>query len=87
MITRPIPPPLRIIRDGGDPSVCEICGSSLKRRWFGLGRVIGCLQQECWNWHGWTLLPAGTNRPINLYGAPKKPLPGQALPRTRSDHR
>lgn len=68
----PIPPPGRIIREGC-VATCEICGSSLKRRWFGLGAVIGCLQPKCWNWHGWSYLPAGRNRPIDLYGAPVKP--------------
>lgn len=68
----PIPPPCRIIREGGCVGICDICGSSLKRRWFGLGKVIGCLQPKCWNWHGWSYLPAGSNRPIDLYGAPEK---------------
>lgn len=69
----PIPPPCRIIREGGCAGFCDICGSSLKRRWFGLGAIIGCLQPKCWNWHGWRHLPAGSNRPIDLYGAPEKP--------------
>ena len=84
----PIPPPGRLRREGSGPDACEICGSSLKRRWFGLGRAIGCLQPKCWNWHGWTLLPANCNRPIDLYGAPKKPAaPPSPPPRARSDHR
>jgi hypothetical protein len=76
----PIPPPCRIIREGGCPGVCDICGSSLKRRWFGLGKIIGCLQPKCWNWHGWSHLPAGHNRPIDLYGAPEKPPYRSQLP-------
>lgn len=69
----PIPPPCRIIREGGGACFCDICGSSLKRRWFGLGAVIGCLQPKCWNWHGWSLLPVGRKRPPDLYGAPERP--------------
>lgn len=82
----PIPPPCRIIREGGCSGFCDICGSSLKRSWFGLGKVIGCLQPKCWNWHGWSQLPAGHNRPIDLYGAPEKPpyevQPSRPWPRT-----
>lgn len=76
---KPIPPPLRIIREGS-VARCHICGSSLKRRWFGLGAAIGCLQPKCWNWHGWSQLPVGSNRPIDLYGAPAKPPPPPAPP-------
>jgi len=68
----PTPPPGRIICEG-TISRCDVCGSSLKRRWFGLGKAIGCLQPKCWNWHGWSSLPAGSNRPIDSYGAPEKP--------------
>lgn len=79
----PIPPPCRIIREGGCGGICDICGSSLKRRWFGLGKVIGCLQPKCWNWHGWSHLPVGSNRPSDLYGAPEKPPYVSQLPTPR----
>lgn len=72
LVKPPVPPPCRIVREG-TIGRCEICGSSLKRRWFGLGSVLGCLQPKCWNWHGWSYLPVGHNRPIDLYGAPEKP--------------
>jgi hypothetical protein len=84
--TKPAPPPMRLIRESSvlelrDPSFCRICGSSLKRSWFGLGKVIGCIQSKCWNYYEWTFLPAGVNRSPYLYGAPKKPLPPPPPPR------
>jgi hypothetical protein len=70
---KPTPPPGRIIREGGSIAQCRICGSSMKRAWFGFGRLLGCIQPKCWNFHGWRALPAGTNRSPDLYGAPRKP--------------
>lgn len=78
----PIPPPGRILREGCI-EICDICGSSLKRRWFGLGAVIGCLQPKCWNWHGWANMPARLNRPIDLYGAPERPAAPPPPPQTK----
>lgn len=77
----PTPPPSRIIREGGSTCRCDICGSSMKRAWFGLGRLLGCIQPKCWNYHGYRNLPAGMNRSPYLYGAPVKPEAPPAPPR------
>lgn len=80
MTAKPIPPPSRIIREGGGTRRCEICHSSVKRRWFGLGRIVGCIQPRCWNYYGYKDLPAGVNPPPDLYGGPVKGSPPPSPP-------
>jgi hypothetical protein len=69
---RPTPPPCRLIKEGG-VDFCKTCGSTQKRAWFGLGRVLGCIQPKCWNYYRWRSLPVGVNPPAGLYGGPVKP--------------
>ncbi len=45
----PKPPCSRIIKEGAI-GICPKCGSSVKRSFFGLGRVLGCIQPECENY-------------------------------------
>jgi len=48
---RPKAPPLKLIREDGRIPFCPYCGSSVNRAWFGFGRVLGCIQPECVNYH------------------------------------
>jgi hypothetical protein len=78
---------MRLIAEGGlqlfGNSFCDICGSSQKKAFFGLGQILGCIQPKCWNYFEWKNLPAGVNKSILLYGAPKKPQPPPSPPKVR----
>jgi hypothetical protein len=67
-----------------DGTVCQTCGSTQKRAWFGLGRVLGCIQPKCWNYYMWRQLPVGVNPPPGLYGGPLKPPAPPAPPLARN---
>jgi len=44
----PSPPPIRILKEGS-LGICDKCGSSLKKTWF--GKTLGCVQQKCSNYY------------------------------------
>ena len=44
----PSPPPCRILKEGS-LGICDKCGSSLKKTWF--GKVLGCIQPKCSNYY------------------------------------
>lgn len=49
----PFPPPSsigRIIIEGSNAD-CPLCHSTVKYKWFGLGKSIGCIQPLCENYY------------------------------------
>lgn len=63
----PTPPMTRMVGLGG---CCPKCGSSEKRAWFGLGRVLGCIQPECDKYYGHRRVGSNPLPPTGL-----KPMP------------
>jgi hypothetical protein len=52
---------IRVIEEGSNPKdSCDLCGSTLKRRWFGLLRSQFCMNPSCDNHdeRGFAVLPA-----------------------------
>jgi len=48
----PVPePPLSRIITEGTIGTCPECGSSEIKRWYGLGKPLGCIQPECKNYY------------------------------------
>ncbi len=50
--SRPILLPNRVFREA-DPNseLCPICGSSVKKRFWCFGKIIGCYNGQCANFH------------------------------------
>jgi len=46
----PKPPPFRLIREWDNGPMCEICGSSLKKKYL-FFRTKYCIQSECNNYY------------------------------------
>jgi hypothetical protein len=47
---KPKPPIGRRINDWIAPPMCNVCGSSMKRKWFGL-KTLGCIHPKCTNYY------------------------------------
>lgn len=48
---------IRLIREGDLQKKCPECGSSLKWKFFGFGKSLGCIQPECSNYYKSRIAP------------------------------
>lgn len=50
--TRPILAPNRVFAEADpNPETCQFCGSSIKKRFWLFGKILGCINERCENYY------------------------------------